>query len=146
MDLGKQFKTDAELERNGRWVPFGDGAELLIARANNPEAVKLRERLMAPFERPGFRNRKPTDAEQERITRKVVARACLKGWKGIELGSVAVELGARGLSVDATAPAYSPELGEALFELLPDFFRDVLLCATNEELYRAEQVEADSGN
>lgn len=146
MNLSQQFRTDPSLEREGKWVEFGDGASLLIARANNPEATKLRERLMAPFERPGFRNRKPTDADQERITRKVVAGACLRDWKGVELGSVAGDLAARGMSVDPANPVYTPELGEALFELLPDFFRDVLLCSTNEELYRAEQVEADAGN
>ncbi|HPC84757.1 MAG TPA: hypothetical protein P5144_15895 [Thermoanaerobaculia bacterium] len=149
MKLKARYEMDKAAEIDGRWVAWGDGAELKVARANNQNAQKLRERLMAPFERPGFRTRKASEEEQAAILRQVLAHACLKDWRGVELtpeevDHLAAEYGVQ--VADPKRPAYTPELGVALMTLYEDFLRDVLTVATNEDLFRAEQVEEDRGN
>lgn len=142
MKFTKLYAMDKAAEVEGRWIPWHDGAELKIARASNPEAQKLRAELMKPYERPGFRPRKLSDEDSKRINLRVIAQACLKDWKGVSLVGAEEALAKHGVSLKKLDGApYSPEVGFALLMEYDDFAIEVMGAVTNEDLFRAEEVE-----
>jgi hypothetical protein len=148
MKFGQQYKMDEEAVTEGIWMPWGDGAEIKIARGNNPEARRLREKLTAKWNRPGFRQRKMTDDDELEVTIKVLANACVKDWRGVDLSDDEGWLGAQ-YNISLTNPSdepYNPAIGIALMTEYEDFLLDVINCASDQDLFRAENQEEDLGN
>lgn len=82
MDIS-YFDTDQEAEVKGKWVDAGDGAQWLIARAQNE---RYNRALHAELQK----NRALIDQDdynsievQKEITKKLYAKYCLLGWKGM---------------------------------------------------------------
>lgn len=122
----KAFTTDKNKEEHGVWVKGPDGVEYLIARLGNPRAQKLAERLMRPHrsaQRKGSLDPKVVEA----ITRKVMAETILLDWRGLDT-------------------PYSSELGERLFEKLPDFSEFIADYAGQMKLFQEEEEEEAQKN
>jgi hypothetical protein len=148
MKFGQQYKMDEEAVTEGIWMPWGDGAEIKIARGNNPEARRLREKLTAKWNRPGFRQRKMTDDDELEVTMRVLAQACVKDWKGVDLSDDKGWLKAQ-YDIELVKPKdepYTADIGYALMKEYEDFLLDVINCASDQDLFRAENQEADLGN
>ncbi len=158
------YDFDVDLETEGKWIEWGGEVAFLIAAAGNENAKRLSEKLNAKYSRPGFRSRQPTEEEAVENLRKIAAHAICRGWRG-DLRKVfgpqfADQLRALGVSVDDdVCPSYTPEVAEGLMRLEvvrpgstavnkigERFLRDVVRVATEEDLFRAEQVEEDRGN
>lgn len=158
LNFAQEFVMDSDAEIHGVWMPYGEEAEVKIARSNNKEARKLREMLSSPFQaRPGFRRaKKATEEESRAISVEVLCRACIKALAAFDLSGVKDHLLSKGIDLgycDWTTPEdrkeaeafYTPELGMALCDF-DGFYTDMILCATNEDSFKAHIVEAAEGN
>lgn len=127
------LKTDAARETEGVWVEFGDGAEVLVARAGNSRHEALARKLRKPHE-VRFRNGNlPPDLELA-LGIEAMAQTILLDWRGFE--------------DDAGQPVpYSTEAARQKLAELRDFREAVSLIASDMELYRTERMEeaADLG-
>ncbi len=145
LKIAKQYTMNEDAVQNGKWIPFGEGAEVKIARYNNTEAEKIRKKEAAAFERPGFRMKKMSEADDRRITAKVLAYGCVKDWRNVSVegleGMLESEYGIKLSTEEAKAPKFTPELCLALLTWSEDFYRDVFLCAVNEDLFRSQDME-----
>lgn len=132
MDL-MQNAVDPKLELEGATVKLDDKTTLKIARFNNPEYLKLQQKLSAPFQRKGGREDMST-READIILNRVMSRCILMGWEGLFIDGVEVE--------------YSPAKA---FEILSDrrfrqFKEDVLWESQRLEHFRLERAEDDVKN
>lgn len=127
MDITK-FRTDAEKEKKGVWIPIGEGAELLIARWGNPDMIKVSERLMEPAEiRQAFRHGALSEEKAQEINTEIMAEAILLNWRGLEENGKAIP--------------YSKEKAIELLRI-KDFSGLVTQISKTQENYRA-QVHAE---
>lgn len=149
MDLSV-FLTDEKAEAEGRWVEFGDGAAMLLARINNEKAQALFEKLMAPYNRPGFRKRNPSKEQMRKVVCEVLAHGCIKDWRGFFFGEkarriVESQVGFAVCGEDGYLLPYTPDLGIAVLGVSKDLTDQVFEAAKNEENFRIEQLEEDAG-
>lgn len=131
MDLEKTYGTDKDLEKNGVWVEIDDGAQILVARTDNP---RYRDMLRAELKPHKKKIQRGTLSQefQEKLLMKVVAHTVLLDWKGITVKDKAVK--------------YSPEKALELLEEYPDFREDVMEAANTMETFRREIEEEDRKN
>lgn len=145
MSLFTQFTTDADLERNGILLEYGNAANgkpirLRVARAGGANAAYQRrmEALVKPYRRQ-IQTETIEPAVVERLTRQVAAETLLLGWE----------------NVDFPETAHGPAITDApctmenklrLFTELPDLYTDVQEQAGRAALYRKEILEAEAGN
>ena len=125
------FEQDVALAHGGVWIDMedDDGTRLLIARANNPKAVKLSERLEKPFKRLIDRNKLPK-GKREAINAEVFSKTILLGWENF-------------IGADKEAIPYSQEKA---FEILmedkySDFYELVASLALEQETFKAQTDE-----
>ncbi len=123
MELTK-YAIDEQREVGGIWVETSASGRLLVARAGNPRATAMFERLSKPYQ--SNRGGIPKDIE-ETLYLRVMARHILLGWEGVTEGGQPVE--------------YSPEAAEKLLKKYKGFREEVLAYATNLDLFRAEQAK-----
>lgn len=77
------FATDLDLEENGVWVDFGDGASCKIARIGNTAyKAEMRERLK-PWRNKTARRNIPED-DWKSLNCEVESKTILLDWKGWE--------------------------------------------------------------
>ena len=138
--LFAQFKTDPELERKGILIEYGfndrTGAPIAfrIARAGGGNA-QFQKRLEADMK--PYRRQIQTDTLDnkvaERILRKVFAETVVLGWENVD-------------DENGAELPFTVENCVALFEKLPDLFKDLQEQAQKSALYRATIRETDAGN
>lgn len=141
LNLRKAYATDEDKAQHGTWVPAGgdlEGVEFKIARSDNKKAAAMRKALMAPYEAIGGRRnllsgRQVPEDEQRKINVQVVAHCILLDWKGVK-------------NEAGEAVPYSPEVGIEALDDMPDLLNDLLLAAMNQELFRAQNIEATAKN
>lgn len=144
------FVVDEVAQKSGKWIDLDEKSAILVARADNPDAVAMRKKLMAPYERPGFRQRKLPDAKGDEITIKVTAHAILRGWRGevADLSSARMRaiLAKHKIELSEYNPVqYTPEIGMAVLTEVKDFLSEVLGAAVTEAEYRVNDMEDDAG-
>jgi hypothetical protein len=92
MDIFAQYAVNADAEENGVWIGNGD-AEFLIARGNNPRFARMLTKQyegnkqlldLSPTATPD--EIAASDALSNKITREVMSKAILLGWRGRDLG------------------------------------------------------------
>jgi hypothetical protein len=128
MKLSK-LKVDAKKETDGVWVEVGEGLELLIAGADNPEYRKYRDKLVKPFIR-RVRTNLMSAEDTEDITRRAMARYVLLGWRGLE-------------DDDGNPIQYSEKKALEILRESRELFNIVADFASDRALFRAE-VEGES--
>ena len=127
-----QFRTDPKKEQEGVWIDIGDGGRLLIARLGNRKYQARQRELIKPHVRAVRTGSLPIEKQLEILLRNY-SENVLMGWEGIQ-----DEAG-----VDVP---YSPEKAYEYLTELRDFRDMVTEFASEQALYRAEELEADSGN
>lgn len=75
------YKTDKDLEQNGKWFTCRFGEEVKIARINNKEFQKLQKELTKPYKRILAVGGEIPDKRQDEIAIELYARTIVKGWK-----------------------------------------------------------------
>lgn len=126
MDLQTEFGTDKARETDGVWRDVGDGARLLIARANNPEYTAELRRLLKPHTVAVRRETIKADVLDPILTR-ALAVGVLKGWEGVSIGGKALK--------------YSEENALKVMTDYPDFRALVVELSEQREAYLAEVIE-----
>lgn len=126
MDL-KNLRTDATKEVEGVWVDIGEGAEILVARMNNPRFL----RVLAKHRKPLGRRVDRSTELQESTMRLAIRDAILLDWKGMTDGG-------KSLPYNATNCLEALEVRE--------FANIVVQAAEDFDAYLAEEEEADEGN
>lgn len=131
MDVKQLFGTNKKKEEDGVWVKAGDGAEFLIARANNPTAVKLSIDLMRPYRHLQRLNKVPKDVQEE-VGLEVLSRAILLNWRGIK--------------EDGKDVPFTPEEAKRMFKAYPDFADFVAGYAQEHTVFQDENEKERQGN
>lgn len=132
MDL-REYKTDPQLEEEGKEIRVDETTTITIARFNNPAFRKMQERISEPYQKAVGRG-KITDEQAGKILSRCMAKHMIKGWTG--------------LTLDGKDIPYSEEkcLELLLDPTLNDFKEQVLLESQRIENYREERLEDDLKN
>ena len=132
MDL-REYKTDPQLEEEGKEIQVDETTTITIARFNNPAFRRMQERISEPYQKAVGRG-KITDETAGKILARCMAKHIIKGWKG--------------LTLDGEDIPYSEEkcLELLLDPTLNDFKEQILLESQRIENYREERLEDDLKN
>lgn len=137
MGLFETFSADADLQKNGQWVEYGD-CKVLIAFAGdgNPRYEKAIERHTRPYRR-YLDNDKMimSDSMKKQVNEAVVAayaHAVVLDWDNVKEGDKLLE--------------FSPKECKRVMLKIPAWFADVREYAGNISNYQAESDEADEKN
>lgn len=147
MSLRKTFKTDSQLETQGKKFVIGinedDGSEqfVILARMGkaNKEYIKMVEVKSAPH-RAAIEHGSMPEKLSTRIMREVFAHTVVKGWGGLR------ESEWTGNDADTKERKYTPEAAIELFEQLPDLYDDWADKARAASNFRSEQLKVEAGN
>ncbi len=131
LDLDKQYKTNPELEEHGVWEDVGDGAQLLIARVNNPAYVRAYRRVPRGIRRQFEAGTLPDDRSDDIICN-VMAETVLLDFKN--------------LSIKGKAIKYSQDMAKQTLIDYPDFRELVWQIANETQRYHEDGVEEDAKN
>jgi hypothetical protein len=131
MDVKSQFSTNTKKETEGVWIKGGDGAEFLIARANNPAALKLSVQLMRPYRALQRAGQVPKDV-QEDVGLEVLSRTILLDWKGVKEGAEEV--------------AFTPDEAKRMLKTYPEFADFIAAIAQDYKNFQDEDEKARQGN
>lgn len=134
MSLYDLYSTDADLERGGVILNYGEGVRIKIARAGgaNVDFAKTLERLMRPY-----RKRLDTGTLDEKVATdvfiRVFAESVVKDWEGVT-------------DREGNTLPFNTDNCVKLFKDLPDLFADVREAATSVSNFRDKEVEDDVKN
>lgn len=139
MSLYKSFKTDANLEKSGIELEYGENSKgqpilIRIARAGGANSAynKRLEVLTKPY-----RRQIQTETIDNKVLEKIVAQAFAEtvvlGWEGVE-------------DEDNNELTFSVDNVVKLFNDLPDLYKDIQEQAQKTALFRQEILEVDSKN
>lgn len=140
--LRKMFETDKKVEREGIWVEYAPGVEILIARAGgaNKKFFKKVQRLSRPYRR-AIQTESLDEAILLELFIKAYAATIALNWKGFTKDLITHD------DADAdTTLDFNVENVEAVLREQPNFFTDIQKTSDNISLYRAEILEEDAGN
>lgn len=130
--LHDQYDTDERLETDGVWNQMGKELRIKIARARNPEYVKMFNRRARPHQH-AMRNNTLSEDVAEQLMLDVEARTILVDWDGLK-------------DADGNAVPYSPEMARDLLHAMPEFRRHVLELAEEIGNYQRKADEEAEGN
>jgi len=137
MGLFETFSADTDLQKNGKWVEYGD-CRVLIAFAGdgNPEYEKAMERHTRPYRRYLDSDKMiMSDSMKKQVHEAVVAayaHAVVRNWENVKEGDQEIQ--------------YSPQEAKRIMLKLPAFFADVREFAGNISNYQSESDEFDEKN
>lgn len=134
MNIVRRYQTDEQKEVDGAWVPYGDGAELKIARMNNRRYEDFIDRETAKYRQAGGLGMIPGDT-WEGILIEAMSRTILVDWKGVKEDL-------DGQEVDVP---YSYEAAKRYLQI-KDFRESVAQAAKRMELYRKHETETTQKN
>lgn len=129
----KEFATDKSAEIEGTWMSIGDGAEVKVARWNNPSHKKVLERLRKPYRSMLMAGRDIPDDKAEEIAIESMVEAILLDWKGFS-------------DDDGKELKYSKEAAKLLLTELKDFRDMVSGLSIASETFRKQEVEEIAKN
>lgn len=132
MDLS-EIAVDPQKETAGAEIKVDEETTLVIARFNNPEFRKYRNKLIEPYQTAARRG-EITDEEASDVLNKALSKHVLLGWKGLKIEGKEIE--------------YSEEKAYQLFSD-PQFrqFREIVMQESQTlENFKLEKIEEDLGN
>ena len=130
MDLERDL-AKPELEEEGVWVDYQDGAKFKLARLGNKKFIRAYEVKRRPHLKAIRKGTFPAD-EELRISCEVLAETVVMDWDGILVNGKKVK--------------YTPDLGFKYFYQSRDLRDDITALADDAENFKAEQLEAAVGN
>jgi len=78
-----EFRSDDDLEENGKWTTIAEGVEFKIRRLRSKIVAKARDKIYGPFERAmGPRKKDLPDHIERECTIKLIAEAVVADWRG----------------------------------------------------------------
>ena len=128
------LRTDPNKESSGVWIDYEDDIKLKIGRMNSPAFEKfIADRQATSIGR--YRRAKQTDAERDKLIEEAVANTILLDWKNIQ--------DEEGLDIP-----FSKEKALEFFRDpgLRDFYRFVLIEASQADNFKKDVLEQSSGN
>jgi hypothetical protein len=139
MSLRKKFKTDRKSENEGIWLDYGDGQQILVARASrsNKRFQAAGQKFFRKY-RQQFKHGLIPDEIQEKIAYETYAKTIVLDWKGVR----AEDIGEKGKK----EVPFTFENCVRLFQNLPDLFDDLQAQAQNAQLFLEEVREEDAKN
>ncbi|MCK5016807.1 MAG: hypothetical protein KAS32_07005 [Candidatus Peribacteraceae bacterium] len=140
--LRKMFKTANALETKGITLEYGEGVEIIVARAGgaNTKFAKCLNRLTKAH-RSAIQNDILSDVMGREILLQAYAETVVLDWKGVTQDVLS------GKEEDATTPLEcTVDNVKAVFTELPDLFLDVQKMAQQISAFRAEIMDTDSKN
>ena len=147
MSMYKQFKTDADLEKKGVEIDYGD-FRITIARAGrgNQKYAKILERKAKPFRR-ALQSGSLSDEKAISMLREAYAEAVILRWETLRDGEweIGIEAPADG-NKDKQFLPFTVENIILTLENLPDLFADIQSQSNDIALFRQEYLEDDAGN
>lgn len=75
-----QYRTDADLKKQGVWIDLGGGARIRVASFDNEDFAAEFRRMIDPYQKMG---QEVPDDEQQRIMIHCTARYIILDWEGI---------------------------------------------------------------
>lgn len=125
------FALNVDAEETGVWIKVNE-MEFLIARAGNDKYKELQSTLETRAYGSNKRRKdKRSDERDVEIMLECLARACILGWKGVELDKIEVKYSEKKCVDIMTDKRFKP-----LALMLLEF-------ATDEERYLEEQIKED---
>jgi len=143
MSMYEQFETDAQVEKDGIWLDYGD-FQIRVARAggSNKAFQKEVERLTRPYRRAIATESLPREKADE-ILAAAYAKAIVRAWQ-TKVDGEWVDGIENPEGGDLLEP--SVENIRATFKLLPELYADVQEQATSWALFKASIRDDASGN
>lgn len=129
-----KVKVDPKAEIDGVWCEYVLDIRVKIARIGNREYDAAIRSMSKPYTK-GFRADRVPDEAMQDIVKKAVAKHIVKDWENIE-------------DDDGSLIPYSPEAALEIFQNdeYRDFYKFVLACGNDAELFRRENMEEAKGN
>jgi hypothetical protein len=135
MSIFDIFKTDERLEREGRWINYGDkGGRFLVAHIKQRDSAysKLFRARLKPY-----RHQIQTETMDEGVLRDIMldvfAEKGLLGWEGVR-------------GADEEEIPHSVEKAKWLLRELPAFYDDLFEMATDFSNFKQSEMEEDAKN
>lgn len=75
-NLDGKWKTDADKETEGTWVPVSDGVDFKVKRFGGRNSLNIKEAYS--------RGKRKGDKETEEDTARQFVNSCLSGWRGVK--------------------------------------------------------------
>jgi hypothetical protein len=139
MNLFKMFQTDAQLEKDGVYIEYGNNEKghptrFLIARAGgaNTHFQSASEHETKPYRRM-MQNDMLTPEIANKILMNVYSKAVVKNWEGV-------------LDEDGNDFPFSQSNVIILFTKLPDLFKDIQAMAAQGSNFRLLALEEEAKN
>lgn len=129
MNIVSRYQTDEQKEVAGVWVPYGEGAELKIARMNNRRYEEFIDRETAKYRQASGLGMVSTEV-WEGILIDAMSRTILVDWKGVKEGPV-------GQEVDVP---YAQDTAKR-YLAIKDFRESVAQTAKRMELFKKQELE-----
>lgn len=146
MSLRRVYKTDSAKETGGipvHMAPNDDGSipTFYVARSSraNPKYLAALERILKPHRPAIARNALPVGMS-EKLMRQVFIEGALIGWDNVLSSDVNGNPDSEGFA------QFNETNAETLFDGLPELFAELESKASDMSNFKAEQLEADSGN
>ena len=140
--LRKMFETDKSVERDGIWLEYAPGVEIIIARAGgaNKRFAKVMELLSKPYRR-ALQTNSVDESILLELFVKAYARAIALEWKGFTKDLITHDDTDADILLD-----FNQENCEAVLREQPNLFIDIQKASDDISLFRTERLEGDSGN
>ncbi|QIW86440.1 hypothetical protein [Achromobacter phage ewik_TL4] len=136
-----QFASDSDAEKDGIWINY-DKFRVLLARAggSNSAYLKAADRRHRAARRQGSQG----VIALQKMSRELLIEACIKSWE--VRGEDGKFMPKTIQMIDGEIVPFSKESVEALLHALPNLADALNAEANNEQLYLAEELEAEAGN
>lgn len=134
MGLYDKFSTDADAEKDGIWLDYGDGERIKIRRAGGKNlAYKRAIERLSRDKKFQLQTDSLSDDESRELMIEVYAKSVILDWKGIK-------------GEDGKDMPFNVENAKKLLTDLPDLFVSIMEQAKNIEWFRKKVDEADAKN
>ena len=140
--LFKTFKTDKSLEKNGIWLDYDD-FKVKIGRAggDNRAYLKAVDRKFSPHRR-SIQSGFFSEEKAQKLLQEVYAETVILDFETKKDGKFV-----KGIPTESgeILPVNAGNVA-SLLEALPDFFKDIQVCAEQQANFRVEGLEKDVKN
>jgi hypothetical protein len=131
--IKQSYGTDLKKEVEGNWFPLTmiEGCEVKVARAGNPNYMKLMRKLYKRFTKQLRRGKDVPQEAEEKINMELLVNTILLDWKGMP--------GEKGKDVPFSIEMAKLLLGDPELKELKD---EIVSYSEDFEAYKAEEEEA----
>jgi hypothetical protein len=141
--FAERYKTDAVAELEGKWVAWGEGSRVKIARIGNTHYREMVRAEMSEFDVLRSSGRKVPESDTDKVMIKCMAHTVITDWEGFS-GEGLENIGLQ-LNEDKSIP-YTTENARILLTEFKDFREEVASAALSMENFKASSKDAVAKN